>query len=85
MSKLWFISKEDEVIGVFEDKEVALDELYYIKEDSPASSFKVYSLSFADLENYSDEYDLASSTGLIWNVLGIIYPKYLWTEPYNHG
>ena len=63
--KLWFISEESDVIAVFDDHEVAREELFYLKEDDPTGTFKVYGLTFSELENYSDEYDLAISEGLI--------------------
>ena len=63
--KLWFISEESDVIAVFDDHEVAREELFYLKEDDPTGTFKVYGLTLSELENYSDEYDLALSEGLI--------------------
>lgn len=63
--KLWFISEDSDVIAVFDDHEIAREELFYLREDDPTGTFKVYGLSLAELENYSDEYDLASSEGYV--------------------
>lgn len=63
--KLWFISRNDEVCNVYDDKEVALDELFYLKEDDDSASFKIYSLLNSDLESYDDEFALAKSEQLI--------------------
>lgn len=64
-NKLWFISEESEVIGVFDDHEVAREELFYLKEDNPTGRYRVYGFTEAELENYSDEYDLAQSEGYL--------------------
>ena len=63
--KLWFISEERDVIAVFDDYESAQEELFYLTEEDPLGHFKVYGLLLVELENYSDEYDLAFSQGYI--------------------
>ncbi|MBI9097108.1 MAG: hypothetical protein JEY91_01460 [Spirochaetaceae bacterium] len=63
--KLWFISEEGDVIAAFDDHEIAREELFYLKEDNPTGKYKVYGLTFNELEDYSDEYDFASSEGMI--------------------
>jgi hypothetical protein len=61
--KLWFISEDSDVIAVFDDHEVAREELFYLKEDDPTGKFKVYGLTLSEF--YSDEYDLAISEGMV--------------------
>lgn len=63
--KLWFISEENEVVEVFDDRDAAQEELFYLKEDNPRGAYKFYALSLSDLDNYLDEYDLAESAGFI--------------------
>lgn len=63
--KLWFISEDDAVIAVFDDRDTAKEEMYYYKEDNPIGKYKVYGLLMKELEDYADEYDLAESEGLI--------------------
>lgn len=63
--KLWFISEDGDLIAVFDDPEYARDELYYLREDDPISTFKVYGLTENQIENYNDEFELAVSEGFI--------------------
>jgi hypothetical protein len=63
--KLWFIKEDSDPIAVFDDQDVAKEELYYLKEDDPTGSFKLYGLDMAELEDYTDELDLAVSSGII--------------------
>lgn len=63
--KLWFISENNEAIAVYDSREIAMEELYYRKEDEPTSAFKVYALTIADLANYPDEFELANEENYI--------------------
>lgn len=61
--KLWFISEDDELVGVFDDHENAREELFYLRDADPFSKFKLYGLTADELENYSNEYELAKFEG----------------------
>ncbi|MBB6481362.1 hypothetical protein [Spirochaeta isovalerica] len=63
--KLWFIKEESDVIAVFDDRDVAKEELVYLREDDPTGEYKLYGLGMEELEDYGDEYDLAASEGYI--------------------
>jgi hypothetical protein len=63
--KLWFISEDDDLVGVFDDHEIAREELFYLNEDNPISKYKLYGLTPDELENYSDEYELAKYEGYV--------------------
>ena len=63
--KLWFIKEESDVIAVFNDRDIASEEMYYLKEDNPTGRFKIHGLSYSELDDYSEEYDLAISEGYL--------------------
>lgn len=63
--KLWFIRQGEDVIAVFDDHDVAAEELCYLKEDDPTGKYKIYGLGFEELDDYADEYDLSVSEGYI--------------------
>lgn len=62
---LWFISENGEPISVFSDREQALEESFYLKEENPLERFDIYELSREDLEEYSEEWELARYSGFV--------------------
>lgn len=65
VNKFWFISVDDEVVSVFDDREVAREEMFYLKEDNPTGSYRLYGLHRNELDDYSEENDLVKTEGLI--------------------
>ena len=63
--KLWFIAVNNEVTNVYDDPEVAQDELFYMREDNLTDAFKIYCLLDSDLDSYDDEFALAVSENFI--------------------
>ena len=63
--KLWFIAVNNEVTNVYDDPEVAQDELFYMREDNLTDTFKIYCLLDSDLDSYDDELAIAESENFI--------------------
>lgn len=63
--KLWFISENSELIRVYDDSDIAREELFYLKMDNPTEKFRIYGLLKVELDDYDDERDFASSEGLL--------------------
>jgi len=67
VQRFFFIEENEEITGVFTDKEVAREEAIYLKEDHPLDHFRLFSLTLDELENYPDAYDFAEGAGLVQN------------------
>jgi len=65
IQRLYFVQENEDLVGVFSDKEDAREEIIYLKEDHPLDHFRLYGFTMAELENYPDEYDYASDAGLL--------------------
>lgn len=63
--KLWFIKEDLYAIAVFDDHDVAKEELFYIREEDPIGHYRIYGLGLEEIENYSEELELATSEGYI--------------------
>ena len=65
VQKLYFIEENEELVGVYEDHDDALEEAEYLKEDNPLDHFRLFSLTMNELENYPDAYDYACDSGIL--------------------
>ncbi|MDC7242054.1 MAG: hypothetical protein PQJ50_16995 [Spirochaetales bacterium] len=65
VQRLYFLEENEEIAGVYTDKEEAREEALYLKEDHPLDHFRLYSLTMAELENYPDAFDFAEEAGLV--------------------
>lgn len=63
--KLWFITENGELIRVYDDSDIAREELFYLKMDNPTEKFRVYGLMKVELDDYDDEKQFAESEGLL--------------------
>lgn len=68
VQRFYFIEENEEIAGVYMDKEEAREEAIYLKEDHPLDHFKLYSLTMAELENYPDEFEFAEDAGLVQHI-----------------
>lgn len=65
VQRFFFIEENEEIAGVFTDKDIAREEAIYLKEDHPLDHFRLYSLTMAELENYPDAFEYAEDAGLV--------------------
>ncbi len=65
IDKLYFIEENEEIVGVYEDHDLALEEAEFMKEDNPLDRFRLYSLTMYELENYPEAYDYAHDAGIL--------------------
>ena len=63
-STLWFLIQDDEIVDVYEDRDIALEEKVFLKEDNPLDKIVLRSIGMAELKNYPDEYDFAKDRGM---------------------
>jgi len=63
--KLWFLTQNDEIVDVYDDKDIAMEERIYLKEDNPLDDITIQAIGLEELTNYPDEYDFAKDRGLI--------------------
>lgn len=64
-SKILFLKQNDEIVGVFDDKDIAIEEKVYLKEEFPLDKIVLVSLGMAELSNYPDEYEYAREVGVL--------------------
>ena len=64
-SKIWFLEQNDEIVGAYEDQEIAAEERIYLREENPVDKVNMYSLGLWELKNYPDEYEFAEEQGLL--------------------
>ena len=65
VQKLYFVEENQEIVGVYEDHDLAREEAEYMKEDHPLDHFRLFSLTMFELENYPEAYDYASDAGIL--------------------
>lgn len=68
VQRFYFIEENEEIAGVYLDREVAREEAVYLKEDHPLDHFRLYSLTMAELENYSEAFEYAEEAGLVQHI-----------------
>lgn len=64
-SKLWFLIQEEELVDVYDDRDIALEERMFLKEDNPLDDILLRSIGMAELQNYPDEYEFALERGFV--------------------
>ena len=64
-SKLWFLIQNDEIVGAFDDKDIAIEERVYLEEENPLERVTLHALGVAELSNYPDEFDYARERGFL--------------------
>lgn len=64
-STLWFLIHDDELVDVYDDRDIALEERIFLKEDNPLDDIVIRSIGMAELQNYPDEYDFAQERGML--------------------
>ena len=65
IKKLWFLTHNEEVIAVFDDRDIAIEERIYLKEENPLDEISLQGLGLAELGNYPDEYEMAKDRGYL--------------------
>ncbi|QEN08772.1 hypothetical protein EXM22_12525 [Oceanispirochaeta crateris] len=63
--ELWFLTQNDELVDVYNDRDIATEERIYLKEDNPLDHITIHSIGFAELKNYHDEYEFAMERGML--------------------
>jgi len=63
--KLWFLTQNEEVINVFDDRDIAVEERIYLKEENPLDDISLHGLGLVELSNYPDEYEMARERGYL--------------------
>ncbi|MDA3957220.1 hypothetical protein [Oceanispirochaeta sp.] len=63
--ELWFLTQDDELVDVYDDRDIATEERIYLKEDNPLDTIRLHSIGIAELSNYPDEYEFAQERGLL--------------------
>jgi hypothetical protein len=65
INKLWFLIQNDEIVGAYDDKDIAIEERIYLKEENPLDRVTMHALGIAELSDYPDEYDYAKERGFL--------------------
>jgi len=63
--KLWFLTQNDEIVDVYDDRDIAMEERIYLKEDNPLDTITIQAIGLEELNNYPDEYDFAKDRGFV--------------------
>jgi len=63
--RLWFLMLNDDVVGVFDDYDIAVEETDFLKEENGENNVVLKRKFLKKLEKNSDEYDLAKEKGYI--------------------
>lgn len=64
-TKLWFVTNGVQLIGVFKTKDEAEQKLSRYSDDPDFDYYSAYSLSYDELEDSPEEFDLAQDEGFI--------------------
>lgn len=65
MEKLWFLALNDDLVGIFDDYDIAQEELEYLKEESSKNSVFLKKRIISNLIKNSEEYLLAKERGYL--------------------
>lgn len=63
--KLWFLVLNDDVVGVYDDYEIALEEKDFLEEENREYKVILKRKDIKDLIEYTVEYELAEERGYI--------------------
>ncbi|MBB6478894.1 hypothetical protein [Spirochaeta isovalerica] len=63
--RLWFLSLNDEIVGVFDDYDIAVEEKDFLQEENHKDDVVLRKKFLRKLEKYTDEYDMARERGYI--------------------
>ncbi|MDC7234039.1 MAG: hypothetical protein PQJ58_12470 [Spirochaetales bacterium] len=63
--KLWFLTQNDEIVEVFDDRDIAVEERIYLKEENPLDDIFLHSVGLNVIANYPDEFDFARERGAL--------------------
>ncbi len=61
--QLWFLTQNDVIVDVFDDRDIAAEERIYLKEDNPLDDIFVHSIRLNEIADYPDEFDFAREKG----------------------
>lgn len=61
--KLWFLHLNDDLIGVFDDYEIACEERDFLQDENHKDDVVLKKKDLKKLDKYSDEYEMAKERG----------------------
>ncbi|MBI9097107.1 MAG: hypothetical protein JEY91_01455 [Spirochaetaceae bacterium] len=65
IENLWFLKQDDDIVGVFDDYEIAVEEKNYLKEETSRHSVTLHKEIISKLVKNTEEYDMAQERGYL--------------------
>lgn len=65
IEKLWFLKQNDDIVGIFDDYEIAMEEKDFLIEENSLDTVILRKMDISKIIVHSEEYEMAKDRGYL--------------------